>query len=81
MAKIKVYVEVPQRRPHPDAMTAFAALTRAPVDAAREAERVIHSLSGFGLEVAGTTPPVPLYSEDVIRPAGGVGGSSPSRLR
>jgi subtilisin family serine protease len=76
MAKVQVYVEVPvpQRRAQPDAMTAFAELSRAPVEAAREAERVIHSLSGFGLEVATTSPPVPLYAEDVIRPASGVGG-------
>ena len=74
MAKIQVYVEVPQRRAHADAMAVFTELARAPVDAAREAERVIHSLSGFGLEVATASVPVPLYAEEVIRPASGVGG-------
>lgn len=74
MAKIQVYVEVIQKKSAANAMAMFADLTRSPIDAAREAERVVHALTGFGLEVASPTPPVPMYSEETIRGAGGHGG-------
>jgi subtilisin family serine protease len=66
MVKVRVYVEVTPKKPHLEAMTTFTALSADPIDAAREAERVVAGLAGFGLEVISESPPVPMYSDEVV---------------
>jgi len=66
MAKVKVYVETIASRPHGEAMLNFASLSMQPLEAVRSSEKTVADLSGFGLEVVSDSPPVPMYSQDVV---------------
>ena len=65
MAKIKVLVEVASTQQQAFSFHSFA--QSSVEESSRQAESVAAELSGFGLEVIGDYPPVPLFSREVVR--------------
>jgi len=65
MGKINVLIEV--KREQPEAFGMFEAAMDSEIESLRQGEDIVSSLSGMGVDVLGSYPPVPMFPEEMVR--------------